>query len=788
MNCRRAFLSVAVVLGCAGQAAAAVWYYDTSADPGLGGSPAPGNWASGAGGAMWSTDPTGSTAPVVTAWNLAADNDAIFDGTPATVNISSGGVTVGGIDFRATGYTLGVAAAPAAITFVSSTRNAINVVSGTATVNNPFVGSTGYQKTGAGTLILTATTGHTITGPVSITGGTLQLAGSGSIGGTGVGSGDVTIDGGTFRNNVSSGVPTFLTGNRGIVIGSNGGTIDVPGTAIQIYTSGSITGPGNTLTKSGTGTLRVSTPTSITFSKLVVTGGLYQAGADTIFGAVPGAATADAITLNGGGISSNGGFSFHANRGITLGAAGGTINTSSSSTVLGKITGVGSLTKTGSNILTLSGDNDYSGDTHLNVGRINFNHNNAAGTGTINVANAAGIEFTSTAAGVSLGNEISLAGGANTAKFYATSGNSLTLTGKITGAGGILRDDNGAGTLTLAGDSDFTGGVKVVSRGIVVGHKNGLGAGVLALGDATTAPANPIAISASTPLTGASAVANSVSVARDFTVAGSNGIEFSGPVDLGSATRIVTVSNTAATIVSGVVSGGVGAGLTKSGAGDLTLTGANDYSGPTVITSGTLYANNSTGSATGDGSVTINPAGTLAGSGAVSGTVLVNGTLSPGNSIESLSVGALTLAGTSNSILELDSSGVPLAAAADLMNVSGWLTIDAGAKLTLLDVALVSAPFAPGTKFTLFRYDANGWNGETFDGLPDDSVVTVGATMFTLNYNDLAAGVNFGGGAGGGHYVTLTAVPEASAILFGSAVALIGGTTMLVRRRRPRAG
>ena len=182
--------------------------------------------------------------------------------------------------------------------------------------------------------------------------------------------------------------------------------------------------------------------------------------------------------------------------------------------------------------------------------------------------------------------------------------------------------------------------------------------------------------------------------------------------------------------------------------------------------------------------MTVDTAGTLAGSGAVSGTVLVNGILSPGNSIESLSGGSLTLAGTSTSILELDSSGVPLSAAADLMNVTGSLTIDAGAKLTLVDVALVSAPFAPGTKFTLFRYDANGWNGGTFDGLPDDSVVTVGATMFTLNYNDLAAGVNFGGGAGGGHYVTLTAVPEASAILFGSAVALVGGTTMLVRRRR----
>ncbi|HMP07587.1 MAG TPA: autotransporter-associated beta strand repeat-containing protein [Lacipirellulaceae bacterium] len=570
--------------------------------------------------------------------------------------------------------------------------------------------------------------------------------------------------------------------------GASGGTIDVPGTAIQIYTSGSITGPGNTLTKSGTGTLRVTTPTSITFSKLVVTGGLYQAAADTIFGPVPVAPVADAITLNGGGISSNGGFSFHANRGITLGSSGGTINTSSSAPVLGVITGAGALTKTGANILTLSGDNDYSGGTNLDVGRINFNHNNAAGTGLISVANAAGIEFTSTALGIVLANNIALAGGVNTAKFYATTGNSLRLNGQISGLGGILRDDTGAGTLTLAGNSNFSGGVKVVSRGLVIGHANALGTGTLTLGDILTPPASAITLSASTPLTGANAVSNPVQALRDFTVTGVDALELSGDVGLGSSIRTITTSNSGGTILSGVINHG---GLTKAGAGSLTLTGDNMYGGGTIINNGTLYANNSSGSATGSGSVTVNMGGTLAGSGAVLGAVVVqaNGTLAPGTSIESLATGALTFNGNSNLDVEINSNTL-LSVAADLLDASGGLTIalDNTANLNLVDLAGVNEQVLPAdTKFTLVRYAEGQWNGGTFAGMPNLSTILLGVNTFVITYDDATGGINFGGGTSGGSYLTLlanpTVIPEASAMLFGALACGIAAGGRRWRRR-----
>jgi autotransporter-associated beta strand protein len=91
----------------------------------------------------------------------------------------------------------------------------------------------------------------------------------------------------------------------------------------------------------------------------------------------------------------------------------------------------------------------------------------------------------------------------------------------------------------------------------------------------------------------------------------------------------------------------VSGGLTKIGAGTLTLTGANTYGGATNINAGILRASNLTGSATGTGSVNVNAGGTLAGTGTLSGVVTLasGGTISPGDAgaVGTLSFGGLTL-------------------------------------------------------------------------------------------------------------------------------------------------
>lgn len=73
-------------------------------------------------------------------------------------------------------------------------------------------------------------------------------------------------------------------------------------------------------------------------------------------------------------------------------------------------------------------------------------------------------------------------------------------------------------------------------------------------------------------------------------------------------------------------------GLWKGRAGSLELTGANTYSGGTVVRDGVLIVNNTGGSATGSGRVHVRSGAVLTGGGIIGGDVRNAGTLAPGNS------------------------------------------------------------------------------------------------------------------------------------------------------------
>lgn len=190
--------------------------------------------------------------------------------------------------------------------------------------------------------------------------------------------------------------------------------------------------------------------------------------------------------------------------------------------------------------------------------------------------------------------------------------------------------------------------------------------------------------------------------------------------------------------------------------------------------------------------MTVNSDGTLSGTGKITASVVtVGGTLSPGNSPGTIDItGNLSFNSTGKFNYEVDSSVDP-AVGADLVTVTGNLSINPAATLIATDTPNLVLP--PGTKFTLISY-AGTWDNGTFDTHPDDSLITIGANQFVLNYNDITRGVNFGGGPASQRYVTLTmvAVPEASTVLFGTLLCgvlglVYGGNKKLARAAAARA-
>ncbi len=120
--------------------------------------------------------------------------------------------------------------------------------------------------------------------------------------------------------------------------------------------------------------------------------------------------------------------------------------------------------------------------------------------------------------------------------------------------------------------------------------------------------------------------------------------------------------------------GGTG-GLTLGGTGTLVLSGADTYSGPTVISGGTLIVNGSIASP-----VLVNPAGTLRGTGAINASLSNSGTVSPGDPGGTLSVnGSFTQGPTGTLQTRLDQSG------ASKLSVNGRATLNGTLLITPLN-------------------------------------------------------------------------------------------------------
>jgi autotransporter-associated beta strand protein len=116
--------------------------------------------------------------------------------------------------------------------------------------------------------------------------------------------------------------------------------------------------------------------------------------------------------------------------------------------------------------------------------------------------------------------------------------------------------------------------------------------------------------------------------------------------------------------------------LVKSGVGTVVLTGNNSYTGKTYVNEGTLLANSLLGSSTGMGAVTVSAAAILGGRGSISGNTTVQGNLRPGDPAlsggrDTLTFGGnLSLAASSRTTLSL---GTPTGSAASLISGDDWV-------------------------------------------------------------------------------------------------------------------
>lgn len=430
----------------------------------------------------------------------------------------------------------------------------------------------------------------------------------------------------------------------------------------QAITVGITLNTGLTVNGTGAGDLTLSGViggvggiTTTTIGKLILTGNNSYAGATVIQGGIvniqnanalgsTAAGTtvnvggalevqggisvgAEALTLNGTGVSGNGSVrNLSGNNsfagGVTLGSSSSIQSDSGTLTMSGAIggagqnlsisgagdvtlsgvlgTGTGTLTKVGSGVLTLSGAsaNTFTGNTLINSGTILLNKSSGnAIVGPVTVGDGTGLAGSdilklgannqisdAAAVTISASGQFDLNGQTErVGSISATSPNAQislgagTLTsgdtsstlfaGTISGSGGLTKE--GSGSLTLSGPNSFTGAVAINAGSVNIQNVTALG---------TTAGGVSVGSNAALELQGGIAVgAEALTLSGSGISSGgalrniSSDNSWAGNVVLANPTRINSDSGTLT--ISGGVSG-AGQNLTVGGSGNVTFTGA----------------------------------------------------------------------------------------------------------------------------------------------------------------------------------------------------------------------
>jgi fibronectin-binding autotransporter adhesin len=430
--------------------------------------------------------------------------------------------------------------------------------------------------------------------------------------------------------------------------------------------SGSISGSGG-LTKSGTGTLTISTINDYTGPTLLGGGvlaidSLGDAGTPGSIGAA--SAAANNFTINGGTLRLTGSQT-NTNRNLTLGASGGSFDIASNGSsmqISGAIGGSGSLVKTGVGTLILAKANTYTGGTTINQGTIYLAgsgpNSSGLGGGSVTLNNGtltmANVQASETAAW----NVVVPAGA--TGRLNADG--RCSLTGSLTG-GGIFNFYTPYVRTDLKGNwSAFTGRINLIGGAdggeMRVTNTFGFAGSSVNIGDNGFIYYN---ISNSSPTLDIG----------ELTGAATSGLG-SGPTAGRTVTWRIGGKNTDAIFAGAIVNSTGTTAITKVGSGIWSLTGASTHTGATLVNGGTLRIN---GSTTGS-NLTVAATATLGGSGGVTGNV----TFQNGAKLEHGALGAGPLAikgnlGLGTTMIVRPLEGVALGVGTyTLLTYSGTLT------------------------------------------------------------------------------------------------------------------
>ncbi len=551
--------------------------------------------------------------------------------------------------------------------------NTVTFIGASATVNSGGASFYGIIYTGTGTL--------QVTGNLLTTSNSFNNSGAGTVDINGLGLTCGDLQGGGIITN-SSATPTTVT------TGSDNGTFTYSG--IIQDGAGTIS-----LIKNGTGALTLPSANTYSGGTTLNSGGTLNinnasaigTGTFTINGGTIDNTSGGAITLStNNAMSWNSSFTFTGTNNLNLGtgavAVGSiTITTStlgSNLTVGGVMSSGNFTTKAGAGTLTLSGANLLTNSFFLNAGQLNINNAHAIGTNRFTIANGTTIDNTSGAPITLSTNNIQTWSGSftfigssdlnmgtggvslNGSFTITTNGSNLTEKGIITGGPGRSITKAGAGTLTLGGTNNFTGGVILKAGQLNLNNTRALGSSVASR--LTITPISAVSIDNTSGGAITMALAYPQTWNGSFTFIGTNPLNMgTGAVTIATTSPTITVNSSTLT-EGGIISGAFS--ITKAGAGALVLSGTNTFTGGVNLNAGQLNINNAKALGSGAGPFTI-----------ANGTTIDNtsaGAITLTNNNAQTWNGSFTFVGTQN--LNMGTGAITLGASPTITVTANTLT------------------------------------------------------------------------------------------------------------------